>query len=164
MSKHHSSYFEFLQRMADEYFAETKTQTATTKELAVWAVSSGRWEPPKDLVLKQCREDFSRAMREQYIQNDRGQPVRAKHVARITKGAEQLHLWADIRNAPRKHMESAFRLRRQQIVGDCRQLKRDVDYYNGEHPDQKMIQLVFDFTDDIAEGEFPEEYPDQPEE
>ena len=56
-------------------------------------------------------------------------------------------------------METAFRQRRVQIVGDCRQLKRDVDYYNDAHPSQELIQLFFDFTDDIEEGQFPDEYP-----
>jgi len=159
-SRGHSSYNEFLQKLADKYFAETRQETATTKEIAVWAIREGEWDPPTDLVLKKCREDFSRALREQYITNDVGKPVRAKHVARITRGDQQLHLWADIRSAPRKHMMMAFRQRREQIVGDCRQLKRDVDYYNGAHPTQELIQLCFDFTEDIKEGEFPSEYPD----
>ena len=29
-------------------------------------------------------------------------------------------LWADVRTAPKRHMEIAFQQRRQQIVGDCR--------------------------------------------
>jgi hypothetical protein len=109
--------------------------------------------------LSKCQEDFSRALREQYITNSQGRPVRAKHVARITKGEEQLHLWADIRRAPRVHMEMAFQQRREQIVGDCRQLKRDVDYYNAAHPRNAPIQLIFDFRDDLEEGDFPGEYP-----
>lgn len=41
----------------------------------------------------------------------------------------------------------------QQIVGDCVQLKTDVDVYNGRNPDKEPIQLVLDFTDDVAEIE-----------
>lgn len=155
----HSTYTETIQRYADEYLEETGKQTATTKEFAVWAVKTGRWEPPRDLVIKQCREDFARALREQYITNDKGQSVRAKHVARVTRDEKQWHLWADIRNAPREHMETAFQQRREQIVGDCRQLKRDVEYYNNANGGMPAIQLVFDFTDDIEEGGFSGEYP-----
>lgn len=149
-----SHYSETLQKLADEYFAQAGAPTATTMEIAVWAIRSGKWEAPSDLVLKKCREDFAKALREQYIEDANGRPVRAKHVARIKRGDEQLHLWADIRRAPREHMETAFQQRRQQIVGDCRQLKRDVDYYNLAHPVEPEIQLVFDFTEDIEEGEF----------
>jgi hypothetical protein len=31
----------------------------------------------------------------------------------------------------------SFSQRRQQIVGDCFQLKTDIDVYNGKHPTQK---------------------------
>jgi len=149
-----TAYNETLQKLADEFFETTNTATATTKDIAVWAIRNGKWNAPADLVLRKCREDFAKALREQYIEDSQGRPVRAKHVARIRSGEEQLYLWADIRVAPRKHMEIAFQQRRQQIVGDCRQLKRDTDYYNNEHPIEPDIQMIFDFTEDIEEGEF----------
>ncbi len=56
--------------------------------------------------------------------------------------------------APHDHMEKAFAQRREQIVGDCVQLKTDVDVYNdmnkGKAP---AVQLVLDFQDDVAERE-----------
>ncbi len=159
MSRTSHSYNEILQHIADDYFAETGKGTATTKEIAVWAVHTRRWEAPPDLVLRKCREDIAKAMREQYILDEAGQPVRAKHVARITRGDQQLHLWADIRSAGESHMTAAFQQRREQIVGDCRQLKRDMDFYNGLHPERLPIQLWFDFRDDIEEGEFSTDYP-----
>ena len=154
VAKAASGYLETLQGMADEFFSETGRDTATTKEIAVWAIRTERWEAPADIVLRKCREDFAKALREQYITDDRGRPVRAKHVARITREGQQLHLWADIRRAPRQHMLVAFQQRREQIVGDCRQLKRDADFYNAAHPGNEPIQLWFDFRDDIAEAEF----------
>ena len=49
-------------------------------------------------------------------------------------------------------MEKAFAQRRDQIVGDCVQLKTDVDVYNDMNRDkQPEIQLVLDFADDVAE-------------
>ena len=156
------TYYEVLQRQADEYFDETGKERATTKELAVWALRTGKWEPPVDLVLRKCREDFSRALREQYIRDDSGRAVRAKHAARVIEGDRQMTFWADIRRAPRSHMEVAFQQRRDQIVGDCRQLNRDVQFYNGAHPENEPIQMLFDFRDDIEEGEFSEEYPSKP--
>jgi len=122
-------------------------------------IRTGRWEPPVDLVLKQCREDFARALREQHFTGEDGKPIRAKHVARVTRGGQQMHLWVDIRKAPRKHMEVAFQQRREQIVGDCRQLKRDIDYYNVASKTNLPIQMLFDFRDDIEEGEFSGTYP-----
>jgi hypothetical protein len=49
-------------------------------------------------------------------------------------------------------MEKAFAQRREQIIGDCLQLRTDVDVYNdlnrGKQPE---IQMVLDFTEDVAE-------------
>ena len=62
-------------------------------------------------------------------------------------------LWDDIRTAPREHMAIAFQQRRQQIVGDCGQLKADVDSYNENKIPQAPIKMVFDFTEDLMEIE-----------
>jgi hypothetical protein len=50
-------------------------------------------------------------------------------------------------------MEVAFQQRRQQIVGDCRQLKADLDSYNENYNLGESLQMVFDFTNDLAEIE-----------
>lgn len=55
-------------------------------------------------------------------------------------------------------MERAFQLRRRQIVGDCKQLKTDVDSFNDNHPAEKPIQLLLDFADDVAEASQPTDY------
>ena len=62
-------------------------------------------------------------------------------------------MWADIRTAPRKHMDTAFRQRRGQILGECKQLKSDVDSYNQNASLGRPIPMIFDFTDDLAEME-----------
>ena len=90
-------------------------------------------------------------MRDEYITDTQGRRVRAKHAAAITEGGEQFMLWADIRTAPHKHMAIAFQQRRHQIVGDCRQLKVDVDSYNQNRTPDQPIQMIFDFTYDLEE-------------
>jgi hypothetical protein len=154
-----TTHLEMMQRYADEFLQETESTTATTADLAEWAMRTGRWEPPRDVAMRLCKEEFGKALREQYIKDDAGHSVRAKHVCRITAGSKQQYLWADIRSAPRKHIEGSFRQRREQVVGDLRQLDRDNNYWHQLHPEQKPIQIVFDFTEDVAEGRFPGEYP-----
>ena len=88
-------------------------------------------------------------MREEYITDAQGRTVRAKHAARI----EQAVLGADIRTAPREHMEIAFKQRRRAILGDCRQLKLDVDSFNDNRSPEQPIPLTFDFTNDLLEIE-----------
>jgi hypothetical protein len=62
-----------------------------------------------------------------------------------------------IRTAPRDHMQMSFQHRRRGIVGDCRQMKVDVDSYNDSHPEAEPIQIVFDFSMDLAELEAADE-------
>ena len=92
-------------------------------------------------------------MREEYITDPQGRRVRAKHVARVKRDNTQLYLWADIRTADLEHMQVAFQQRRQQIVGDCLQLKTDVDSYNDNSKASPPSQLVLDFTHDVEEIE-----------
>ncbi len=147
------TYAERMQRDADEYFEEHPL--ATTNELAVWAIRTGRWEAPPDLILKRCRQDFANALRAQHILDEDGQTIRAKHAARMPGPLRQQTFWGDIRKAPNQHLEIAFQQRREQIVGECRQLSRDIDYYNKTRKPERVYQLVFDFRDDIEEGNYP---------
>ena len=142
-----------MQEIADEFFAETGNWQATSKEIAVWAIRKKLWKPPQQMAVKICSRDVSRALREEYVKDSHGRSVRAKHVARKGTGEEQQVFWADIRNAPREHMELAFQQRRRQIVGDCHQLKVDVDFYNESNSDKKPILLIFDFSEDLEEIE-----------
>jgi hypothetical protein len=159
ITKSAKTYLETMQGFADEYLRETNRMTATTADLAEWAIRTGRWTAPRDISMRLCKEDFGKALREQYIKNDAGQPVRAKHVFRERKGDTQQYLWADIRNAPRMHIEGSFRQRREQVVGDLRQLDRDINYWHQHNPKEKAIQIVFDFTDDVREGRYSGQYP-----
>ena len=61
--------------------------------------------------------------------------------------------WADIETAPREHMVAAFSQRRTQIIGDCFQLKTDVDCFNNLRSTEEQIQMELNFTKDVAEIE-----------
>jgi hypothetical protein len=158
------TYHEALQQYAKEYFAETGKTTATTREIAAWAIASDRWEPPRDLLLQKCREDFAAALREEQIKDDNGRPVRANQVARVVRDGVQQYLWGDIRRVPRKHMESAVQVKREQMVGECRQVDRDCDFWNTRNPKERPVTCVFNFTDDVEEGRYSGKFtpPDNP--
>jgi hypothetical protein len=148
-----ATYTEQLQQIANRYMRETGTTTVTAREISAWAIQKGLWAPQPSALIRQCAEELSRAMREDYMTDPQGRRVRAKHVAIVDRAGEQLPLWADIRTATREHMQVAFQQRRHQIVGDCRQLKVDVDSYNENYNDALPVQIVFDFTEDVEELE-----------
>lgn len=140
----------FWSRLWDEYHAAGEPLPLTAKMLAAWAIRTGRWEPHRDSVLSQCAREAADALREEYYTDPQGRRVRKKHVY----AEKQEMFWADIEEDPTPdQMESAFALRRRQILGDCHQLKTDADSYNDNNSHGATIQLMFDFRDDLAEME-----------
>lgn len=75
------------------------------------------------------------------------------HAARMLSGEKQQTFWDDIRGASRTHMQVSLQQRRDQIVGDCKQLKTDMDSYNDNVNVGEPIQMVFDFTRVLKEAE-----------
>lgn len=157
------TYSEQLRDIADLYRASGQQWPAAARQIAIWAINNGHYRTHQAKVIAKAAEEFASAMREDYNTDPQGRRVRALHVARVishdTDGARtQKMLWDDIRYATRNFMARAFQLRRRQIVGDCKQLKTDVDSFNDNRPDEIPIQLVLDFTDDIAEANEPTDY------
>lgn len=148
-----ATYNEQMQNIVKQYRDAGARWPATTKDIAAWAIANNLWQPHPGSIVAQCADQLARAMREEYITDPQGRRVRTKHVAMIDKDGEQLSLWADIRSAPTSHMQMAFQQRRHQIIGDCRQLKTDVDSYNENTNTGPEIQMIFDFTLDLEEIE-----------
>ena len=108
---------------------------------------------PPSAVLDRCAKDIGEAMAEMYFTDKQGRRVRLLHPATVERQGELFTEWDDIRTAPRRHMQLSFQQKRRAIVGECRQLKTDMDSYNDAHASQKPIQISFDFTMDLAELE-----------
>lgn len=153
-----SSYTKQMQRIVEEYRNAGEPWPAASKTIAAWAIRTGRWELPASAAINKCAEDLSAAMREEYFIDRKGRRVRKLHPVRKTlSSGEQLTLWDDHRTAPREHMQLSFQQKRKGIFWDCHQLKTDVDSYNEARPEEENIQMVFDFTMDLAEHDAAED-------
>jgi hypothetical protein len=146
---------ERLQQVWHHYDANKDHQPTCTKEAARWAVVEGLLElPPEVDRYELLVAQMSSALREEYQTDEKERRYRVNHAVRITTSGVQQTFWGMMGFAPHDHMERAFTQRREQIVGDNFQLKTDVDVYNdlneGKRP---AIQLVLDYTDDVAERE-----------
>jgi len=149
-----AKYKEQLQRVWHKYEAEHGAVPATAREAVAWGISQGMIEMPEVDLLDKLASDMSDALREEYATDKDGRRYRVNHAVRVTKGGVQYTFWAIMKDAPRDHMQKAFIQRREQIVGDCVQLSTDVEAYNAIHEDQKPIQMLFDFREDIEERRF----------
>ena len=146
-----ASYTQQLQRLVEDYIQAGKSWPTDLRSVAAWAVNSGLWQPQQSAIISQCADQLARALREEYIKDPQGRRVRTKHPAPTYQNGKQLVFWDDIRTASRDHMRAAFQTRRRQIVGDCHQLKTDIDSYNDNYNQAQPVQMVFDFTQDLQE-------------
>ena len=146
-----ANYNEQMQRIWKEYEKAGMQIPATAKDVAAWAIHNKLWEPRKSDIVSQCADDLATALRGEFRMDKKGRKYRAKHAVRKSVDGVQLTLWADIDKAPRTHMEQAFAQRRKQVVGDCFQLKTDVDCYNDARTQEEPIQMILDFTQDVEE-------------
>ena len=147
------SFHEQMLHMVDEYRAAGQPWPSTSRQLAAFALERGLYEPHQGRLLSIVADEFSRAMREQYIKDPQGRSVRAKHVARLVVEGEQKRLWDSIDTAGPEFMQAALQQRRHQIVGDGKQLKTDTDSYNENWNSAADIQMSFNFEADLEELE-----------
>jgi len=146
-----------LRDIVNDYREAGEPWPATVRQIAVWAYNTDRWQPKAGNVIKQCAEDISRALREEYYTDPQGRAVWTKHAALVKRDTRQLMLWDNIRTAEPEHMQRSVQLRRHQIVGDCCQLKRDRDSYNDNNPYGAQLPLNLNFEKDVAETEAVED-------
>lgn len=142
-----------FQRHCHEYMRQHGAKRVDLTLVAAWMVDTGRWEPEKAALIRQCKDHLAAAMRQECFTDPQGRQVRAMHPVVEEKAGKQTTLWEPLREMPRKRAAVSFQHRRQGIVADCRKLKIDVDSYNDNFNDGETIQLVLDFTKDMQEDE-----------
>src|SRR5271154_6644636 len=140
-----ATYVKQMQRIVEEYRNSGQAWPTSAKNIADWAILTGRWRMPAAAVRRRCADDVASAMREEYYKDPKGRRVRLLHPAPLITDGKRDMIWDDIRLAPRPHMQLSFQHRRNGIVGDCRQFKTDADSYNDAHDDQEPIEIVFNF-------------------
>ncbi|WP_084362942.1 hypothetical protein [Rhizobium sp. RU36D] len=153
-----AKFSEQMQAIFDRYTEEVDSSPVSLDNVAAWAIEQGLYRPQPRDVVKLCREALAESLRQEKRIDAQGRKYRAKHSVRTNVGGVQLSLWADIDNAPRSFMEKSFSQRRKAIADDCFQVKQDVDHFNDENPTELPIQIVLDFTDDVAEMEAAARY------
>lgn len=150
MSAYHNQVKEYVSRFEKE---KGKEGLLDPHEIAQWAYSNGLHKPNIRTVIDAIAADIAQIFREEYRRAPSGLRYRAMHAVKNKVGNKTMWLWADMDNpnAKREHFVRSFADRRRQIVGDCVQLKTDVDVYNEKNSAMPKIQMILDFTDDVEE-------------
>ncbi len=158
---------EFKQDIINDYLlAHPQQQDWTMEDVASWAIHNGRMTLTLHSAIKLCARELADAARVEYHTDEHGRRVRSKYPRRETIMVDgkprQMVFWEDYQNLLPSHMHVHLQQRRQGIVADCAQLKRDGDSYNDNNPHGAHIQQEFDFTQDLAELEASDQYPSGP--
>jgi hypothetical protein len=147
-----ATFNEQLVRIVEDYRAAGQPWPASAEQMAEWAVAQERFQLTRGMAVSQCKEKIARAMRLEHTRDKKGRSIRKYYAARIREDGQLVMKWDDF-NAARPFMEVSTANRRNQILGECRQLKTDVDSYNERRCPDEPIQISFDFTVDLEELE-----------
>ena len=152
------------QRLAivDLYTEETGDKTPDLHYVAAWAYRKGLFDPQPHDVIKQFAKELARACRQDFIEDENGEPVRQRHSVKVDQGGKQLVFWFKMEDASRENMRLSAQARRRGTLADVLQIVRDVAWYNKKYNPGDPLQLDFNYNKDIEERQQPTEYPDAP--
>jgi hypothetical protein len=86
----------------------------------------------------------------EHVKDKKGRSVRKYYAAAIRENGQLVMKWDDL-NAERPFMEVAAANRRNQVLGQCWQIKNDIDSYNERRCPDRPIQMDFNFNVDLEE-------------
>jgi len=141
---------EQLLKIVDDYRAAGLPWPASREQLAQWAVDNERYKLTRGMAVAQCADRISRAMGLEHVKDKKGRSVRKYYAAPIRENGQLVMKWDDW-NAERPFMEIAAANRRNQILGQCCQLKNDMDSYSERRCPEQPIQMDFNFNVDLEE-------------
>ena len=149
-----ATYKEQIREIWKQYRKEVSAKPAELRDVAAWAIKKRLWQPqPADLSASLAK-DLAEALRDETRIDSKGRRYRANVPVRIPgKDGTPLFFWADIDapETPRAHVENNIQQERRSIVSDCYALAMKVEHFNDQNPNEKPLQVVFDFTDDVEE-------------
>jgi hypothetical protein len=144
---------ERLQMIWHHYETERDHQPVSAREAVEWAVAEGVLTLPEIDPYDVLAQQMTHALREETQADSKGRRYRVNHAMRVSTNGVQYTFWGVMGFAPHDHMEKSFAQRRELIIGECVQLRTDIDVYNklSAEEQHQPIQLVMDFTEDVAE-------------
>jgi len=141
---------EQLVLIVEDYRVAGQPWPATKQQIAEWAVANDRYQLTRGMAVIQCAEKIGRAMGLEHVTDLKGRSVRKYYAAAIRENGQLVMKWDDL-NAERPFMEVASANRRNQILGQCWQLKNDMDSYSERRCPEAPIQIDFNFNMDLEE-------------
>ena len=139
-------------KIVEDYRAAGNPWPASKIEIGEWAVTNDRYQLTRGMAVNRAAERIGRALGLEHVRDRKGRSVRKYYAARVRENGQIVMKWDDW-NADRPFMEVSSANRRNQILGECRQLKNDLDSYSERRCPDNPIQTDFNFNIDLEELE-----------
>jgi hypothetical protein len=150
--------------LMDGYAAAHGVTEIDPVEAARWAIRNHKWdEPPEDRVRKLAGL-MRRAAREDFFEDENGEPIRRRHPYRVVEEPTQKYLWLKMEEMSPGQYRVSAQVRRRGMVAGAVQYVRDTTYFNVHFNPGEPIEVSVDFTDDVADYRQSGEYTDEPDE
>ncbi len=152
-----------LQEICRDYMKVHGVDSVDPDEVAMWAISTGRWEERPYSAVKRCRRELVDAMRLEHFEDPQGRDVRRMHPVRVLRGENYTFDWCDIYKMSAKKWKASQNLRRDGVLGVLKQMKTDCESWNENNVHGAQLSLFNpDFTEDLAEMDQPDDFwPDE---
>lgn len=72
--------------LVNRYIASGETWPVEPRRIAEWALNHDLWKPPVETLVKKATDEFTDAMRNEYVTDPQGRKVRVKLAFRIKEG------------------------------------------------------------------------------
>ncbi len=142
---------QLIDRLIKVYEAEHGYEPFSKGELAAWAIQKGLWDVPMKTQVQLLSDELGNAMGTAR-KNFGGRKVRQYHcIQQELEGGGKQTLWCHVDLATPEFLEQSVSRRRRSQRNQNIQLHNDVVYIN--ETKHTHIQLLFDYTDDIADFE-----------
>ena len=147
-----AAFNEQLLRIVEDYRAAGEPWPATREQMAEWAVANDRYQLTRGMAVSQCAEKISRAMGLEHVKDNQGRSVRKYYAARVRENGATGHEMGRSKCRAPFHGGSC-RKSKESGLGQCWQLKNDIDSYNERRCPDQPIQMDFNFNVDLEELE-----------
>ncbi len=146
----------------DEFAEQHGVTEIDPVEASRWAIQEGKWEEPPEDKVRKLANIMRRAAREDFFEDENGEPVRRRHPYRVLEEPTQKYLWLKMEEMSPGQFRVSAQVRRRGMVAGAVQYVRDVSYFNVHFNPGEPIEVSVDFTDDVADQRQSSEYSDEP--
>ena len=147
-----------FQKIWHDYEREHRTAINDPEDVARWAIATHRYEEAPPTPLQRCKKELTRAIRDEYIEDEKGREARLMHAVPKTVGGQQVWEWGRIYDIPPARMRVSLQHRRRATLADCRQHKIDTESYNDYNEYGAQLPLFdYNFNLDLEEERLAEE-------